>query len=119
MIQTRIDLVHCLPTETEPPDGARRETLDQHITLLKHLVQEFYRARIRAIDANALLAAIALDLIAGAPVTQIGQGTRSFTIRRELDLDHLGAHLGQEPRRGRSSQDLRKVQYSNAVENIL
>jgi len=70
------------------------------------------------VDANSLLAAIVLDKVTAAAIDKHFGGAGRIAGRRQFDLDHFRAHLGQHQRAGRACDDLRKVENFIAVEDV-
>ena len=57
---------------------------------------QLHRARLFQIQAQTFLAQVVLDEMAAAAVFEQRQDARPIADRRDLDLDYLRAHLGQE-----------------------
>ena len=117
--EPRIDRAHRFVAEPEPIHHAGTEILDQDVGDLDQPFQDFDSARAREIERDAPLAAIggiedrgALDRL------HLRRRHRERTappveVMRVLDLDHVGAHLGEHLADQRPRPSHRDVEHAN------
>src|SRR5690242_13248838 len=70
------------------------------------------------VDAHALFTAVVLNEVTAAAIDEIRTAPRRIAVRRELDLDHFGAHLGKHQGTGRARHDMREIEHFVAVKHM-
>src|SRR5215469_9922964 len=113
----RVELAHSFVIKPHPLDYARREVLHQYIDLEEQFLQDRQSARFFRINADAFLAAILLDVVGTPTIAHVRYAARDITVRRNLDLDYLGAHLTQVSRGGGPRQRLREIKHLVTVQH--
>ncbi len=106
--------VQHLGAEPHALERARPIVLDQHVAALDQLEQQLLAARVAQVERDALLVA-GIDLpvqrlAADLPVAQ------RIALAGVLDLDHLGAEIGQLQRQHVAGDQPRQVEDRDAVE---
>src|SRR5579875_240443 len=115
----RVDLPDYIVTKPQPIDYAGREVLDHHVELRQHRLDQFERARILHVHRQAFLAMVVLEELGtlrrfdvpGIQRLETG-GAGAVAEGCKLQLDHLGAHLAQNPAAGGSGHELGNVQHA-------
>src|SRR5712671_2420112 len=105
-----IDCAHGLVIEAHARDHARREVLDHNIDFAHQVAYDRDCGGIFHVEAEALLAAVLLDVIAAAAIAEKGQMSRTVTARRQFEFNYFSAHLGHQARDRRASEYLAEVE---------
>ena len=106
----RPELAQALVVETPVAHDPRAEVVDDHVAGGRQALGEIDAARIAHVEDEAPLAAIQ---IAEEPAAALAEVER----HRALDLDHLGAVVGEDARGDRAGDDVGEVEDANAVED--
>src|ERR1700737_3337052 len=114
----RIERLDDFIIETDAPNDSRRVVFDEDVDVLDEFLEDGQAFRLLRIDADAFFAAVVLDVIAAPALDHDERAARGIAVRREFDLDDLGAHLGEHQRAGRARDDLRKVEHLVAVKDV-
>jgi hypothetical protein len=93
---------------------ARPIVLDQNLGALDEIEQQFLALRFAQIERQT-------QLVAGVGLPEQGMafdapGAQGVTLVRILDLDHLGAKIGQLQRHHVAGDETRQVEHRDAVE---
>ena len=110
--QARIDLLEILRPQPALGHRVRREVLDQHVGRLQQLHQHRPALGRIGVERQALLVAVEVAEEAGAEAAQLA---RAVAVDR-LDLDHLGAEIGQDHAAGRSEDGVGEFDDADAFE---
>src|SRR6266851_9538850 len=114
----RIERLDGCVVETDAPYHSRCVIFDQDIDFLDEFLEDAEAFRLLRVDADAFFAAVVLNVIAAPALDHDERAARGIAVRREFDLDDLGAHLGEHQRAGRARNDLREVEHLVAVEDV-
>ncbi len=87
----------------------------EHVAVLGEVEQDRRRARLGQVEADVALARVLLHEVGGEPVDARRCESRQITGGR-LDLDHVGAEIGEHPGAMRTRQHAREVEDSDPVE---
>ncbi len=91
----RIEFFAIVPAKPEPLHDARRERFDDDVGFGDEIARDRKALRLGEVEAQPLLAAVVRDIHRGArqlaPVADAGD----VAVRKALDLDHLGAMVGE------------------------
>ena len=93
---------------------ARNEVLDQDPGVPHHLEQQFPTARLPVVQGDGLLVARIDFPVAGDTIDP--PRPQVVAAARRLDLDHIGAKVGQHMRNDVARHQARKVKYPHTVE---
>ena len=86
-----------------------RPVVDQHHVHIGHQPAHYLlRFRLRQVERKAALAAIERDVAAAFGRHELGEEAPGLALRR-LDLDHIGAHIGQQHAPERPGDNLREL----------
>ena len=110
--QPRIDLLEILGPQPALGHRARREILDHHVGRLQQLHQHRPALGRIGVEREALLVAIEVAEEAAAEAAQLA---RAIAVDR-LDLDHLGAEIGQDHAAGRPEDGVGELDDADAFE---
>ena len=110
--QPRIDLLQMLGPQPALAHRARREVLDHHVGRLQQLHQHRPALGRVGIEREALLVAVEVAEEAAAEALQLA---RAVAVDR-LDLDHLGAEVGQDHAAGRTEDGVGELDDADALE---
>ena len=108
----RIDLAHGLVIDAEPVLDGRFEVLDDDIGLLDELEEDFLPLRAFQVERQRPLVAVQI-LEIGAVAAAAG---RVGMLAGRLDLDDIGAPIGELPHRGRTGAMRGQIDHPVAVE---
>ena len=113
----RVELVDMLPGKAHAVERARREILDQHVALLDQPVEDFLALGMLGIDRDRALAAVEHGEIEAVLPLHVAQlAARDVADAGPLHLDHVGAHIGEKLRAGRSRLHVGEVEDAHAFE---
>src|SRR5215472_9631632 len=115
--RARINRLNAVPTEAHAGDDAGSKVFNHHVNLGHQSLENRQAFFGFGIYAQALLAAIVLDIVAAAPIDLHRREPGLVAARGEFDLDDFGAHLGHHQGHRRSGDVLGEVQNLVAVEN--
>ena len=103
-------MLHVGVTETEPVHHAGAEVFDQHVRRFDQAPQHLRAARRLQVQRDALLVAVHHQE-RGRLVADLGRNHVAGVVagRNFLDLDDLGAHVGEHQRAGRARHDMRQI----------
>jgi hypothetical protein len=122
--QFRIDLLQAVVVEAVFLQRAGLEVLDQHVGFCDQLADQRLAFGQCMIDCHRLLVAVAGQIERG----DVGRlavlvlekrravGARLVAAAGPLDLDHVGAEIGEQLRRQRRREHARQVEYAYAFE---
>ena len=113
----RIELVDVLPGEPHAVERAGREILHQHVALLDQPVEDFLALGVLGVDRDRALDAVEHGEIEAVGALHVAQlAARDVADAGPFDLDHVGAHIGEQLRAGRSRLHVGEVEDFHAVE---
>ncbi len=98
--------------ESHPLHHAGAVVLDEHVAVPGEVGGELRAARGRQVDADVALAGVLLHEVRRLPV-DARRGEAGQVARRWLDLDDVGAEVGEHPRAVRPGQHAREVEDTN------
>ena len=94
-----------------PLQGVHAEVLDHHVALLDELEEELLAFRLLQVDDDAALVAVQADEIGGLAVLEgDAPAAREVAEAGRLELDHLGAEIGEHGRAERTCEGVREVE---------
>ncbi len=99
-----------IPVHADAAHYARRVVLDQDIGFAHQFMKDGFGLGMVGIDCKAALAVIVLKEIGAGAVAPQSEGARAVALGRGLDLDHLGAHLGEDSGAGGSGHKLGEIE---------
>ena len=101
----------------EPVGDSRPEVLDDDVGAPGEASKRLLRLRAREVERDAPLAPVDREEIGGL-ASHVGRAPRArlVTVARSLDLDHVGAEVGEQHRAVRPREDAREVEHADAVE---
>ena len=105
--------MQLLDAEPEPLHHAGAVVLDEHVARAGQADRELHAPRRRQVDADVALAGVLLHEVRRQPVDAGAGVAREVTVGR-LELDHVGAEVGQHPRAVRPGEDAREVEDADA-----
>ena len=119
-----VDLLQLRVAEAVAIEVAEFEVLQQHVAARGELARDRLPLRVREIQRERFLAAVGAGEIgrfAGVAALRVleprrAEGARVVTLFRPLDLDHLGAEVGEVLRRPRTREHTRQVEYADSCE---
>ena len=118
--QARVQGKAGLVVQPQATHHARGEVLDQHVGAADEVARQRQPLRGLQVQRDALLVAVAPD--EGCALVQLrvhGRiAARVVAADRRLDLDHLGAHVGQDHGRQRPRDEVREVHHPDAVQRM-
>src|SRR5262249_13243356 len=115
----RIGLVNVLPGQAHAVERAGREILHQHVAVLDQPIEDFLTLGMLGVDGDRTLAAVEhgeIEAVGAFDVAQLAAGDVAHT--GPLDLDHVGAHIGEQLRAGRARLHMGEIEDANAVERL-
>ena len=95
----RRDLPHHVFAQANALDDAGAHVLDEHIGALQQLLHQIHAALVFGIDRDRALGAIVVQERGGKAALTVRHGAGEVAAAGVLDLDHLGALVGQHHRR--------------------
>jgi hypothetical protein len=118
--QARVEGVQLVPAEPQLLDSAGRHVLDEDVRLLRHFLDEREAARRLQVHRHRLLVGVVDHEIIGVrPGFRAGaEDAARLAAFRVLDLDHLGAELGQDLGAGGAGLELRQIEHADAGEAV-
>ena len=112
----RIDLLHVLVVDLQPPLHVGPEVLDDHVGLLDHL-QERGAAFLRLqVERHAAL--VAVQVLEVAALARAAHAFAALLVRRHLDLDDVGAPVGELAHAGRARAHAGQVEHREARKGL-
>ena len=113
----RIELVDVLPGQPHAVERAGREILDQHVAMLHQPIEDFLALGMLGVDRDRALRAIEHGEIEAVGALHVAQlAARDVADAGPFDLDHVGAHIGEQLRAGRPRLHVREVENFHAFE---
>src|SRR5664279_3620861 len=113
----RVVLVDVVPGQTHAVERAGREVFDQYVAGLDQPVEDIHALGMLGIDRYRTLAAVEHGEIQAVGVGNVAQlPARDVAGARTLDLDHVGAHVGEQLGAGRPRLHVREVENAQTVE---
>ena len=115
----RVDFLDALPGETLPVEHAGAEILDHDVAAPDQVFEDLLAARRFQVDRDAALVRVQhreIEAVGALDVPQLA--ARDVAASRHLDLDHVGAHPGQQLRRGRRRLHMAHVENADAFESL-
>src|SRR6185437_12022052 len=94
--EARLARRHLLVVETQPLDHARPEAFEEHVGALEQPPHDVLAGLALEIDGDAALAEIADDRVGRVAAVAHPEGARPVAVADALDLDHVGAMLGEQ-----------------------
>src|SRR5262249_50733482 len=85
-----------LVVEAEPADGAGPETFEEDVGAFQQPPQDLLAGWTLEVDGDAAFAEIADDRESAVAAIALAGGARPVAVADALDLDHVGAVLGQQ-----------------------
>ena len=115
----RIGLVDVLPGQPHAVERAGREILHQHVAVLDQPIKDFLALGMLGVDGDRALAAVEHGEIEAVGAFDVAQlAARDVADAGPLDLDHVGAHIGEELCAGRARLHMGKVEDLHTVERL-
>src|SRR5712672_2129437 len=115
----RIELVDVLPGQPHAVERAGREILHQHVALLDQPIEDLPAFRMLGIDGDRALVAVEHGEVEAVGPLHVAQlPARDVAHAGPLDLDHVGAHIGEQLRAGGARLHVREVEDAHAVERL-
>ena len=115
----RIELVDVLPGEAHAVERAGRKVLHQHVAVPDQALDDLLALRVLAVDGDRALVAVEHREIEAVGAFHVAQlPARDVADAGPLDLDHVGAHVAEELRAGRSRLHVGEVEDLHAVERL-
>jgi hypothetical protein len=114
----RVDLLQVLVAEAQPLDRLRAAVVDEQVGVLDHVLQDGAGGRLLEVEAERALVAVGrhVDRAHGRGVAEAAaRGAQQVAFRR-LDLDHVGAHVGQMLRGERPQQNRCQIDHTHALQ---
>ena len=112
----RIELVDVREGEAHAVERAGREILHQHVASLHQPVEDLLALGMLGVDRDRAFAAVEHGEIEAVGAFHVAQlAARDVADARPFDLDHVGAHIGEELRAGRPGLHVRKVENAHAL----
>ena len=109
--------------ETVAIERANLVVLDQHVRLRRQPADDVLPFRARDVDGDRSLPAVGADEIGGLAgvLAQPGRAPAARVVARArpLDLDHVGAEIGECLGRPRSCQDAAQIQDADVRERTI
>ncbi len=106
-----------------PRQHAGSEVLDDDVGLLGDPVEDLLRFRRLEVDRERALVAVPGEevgaLRAADPAVVEGHGAEQVALSRPLDLDDVGAHVGEQLRRERPLQQVAEIEDGDVGEGFL
>ena len=113
----RVELVDVVPGQAHAVERAGREVLDQHVAGLDQPVEDIHALGMLGVDGDRPLAAVEHGEIEAVGARHVAQlPARDVAGARTLDLDHVGAHVGEQLGASRARLHVREVENAQAVE---
>ena len=115
----RVDLLDALPGKTLPVEHAGAEILDHHIAVPDQVFEDLLAGRRFQVERDAALVRVQhreIEAVGALDVAQLA--ARDVAAPRHLDFDHVGAHPGQQLRRGRRRLHVAHVENADAFESL-
>src|SRR6058998_3525744 len=116
--EARIEAAQCLEAHAEPFHRAGAEVLDDDVALAREAPQNVQALAGLEVERDALLAAVDRHEVRGLARHKRRPFPRVVALAPLLDLDDLGAHVGQHHRAERSSEDACEIEHPDAVERL-
>ena len=115
----RVGLVDVLPGQPHAVERAGREILHQHVAVPDQPIEDFLALGMLGVDGDRALVAVEhgeIEAVGALHVTQLA--ARDVADAGPLDLDAVGAHIGEQLRAGRARLHVREVEDPHAVERL-
>jgi hypothetical protein len=112
--QARIDLAQRLVVDTEPLLHSRAEILDQHVGFFDQTLEGGEPFRRLQVERDAAL--VAMQVLKIRSVARPAH--RLFGVRRRLDLDDIGAPIGELARAGRPGPHPRQIEHGETRKRL-
>ena len=113
----RVARAHALVVHPEPLGPAGPEVLDHHLGAGAQLEGQLAARRIAQVDRHAALAAVHGEEVGGlAARERRAPGARLVAALRALDLDHVGAEVGEHHAGVGPGEHAREVEHAHAAE---
>src|SRR6185503_10526339 len=117
--QSRIDLFQRFVTESQALRYAGPVILDKHIHLRRQAPHDLDALGRLEVHGEAALAAVHRhEGRAVAVLLRRAQLARRLALARRLDLDHVGAHVGEVHGAERRRHGLREVDHADALQGL-
>ena len=115
----RIGLVDVLPGEPHAVERAGREILHQHVAMLDQPVEDFLALGMLGVDGDRALVAVEHGEIEAVGALHVAQlAARDVADAGPLDLDAVGAHIGEKLGAGRPRLHMGEIEDAHAVERL-
>ena len=98
--------------------GAGAEVLENDVAHLHEIGEDLARGRRLEVQRDALLVAVDRHEVGRLAPDERRPAPRVVALARLLDLDHLGAHVGEDHGAERAGEDAREVEDANAGERL-
>ena len=113
----RIELVDMLEGQPHAVERAGREILHQHVAVLHQPVEDFLALGMLGVDGDRALVAVEHGEIEAVGALHVAQlAARDVADAGPLDLDHVGAHIGEQLGAGRPRLHVGEIEDAHAVE---
>src|SRR6516225_5787658 len=115
----RIGLVNVLPGQPHAVERAGREIFHQHVAVLDQPIEDLLALGMLGVDGDRALAAVEhgeIEAVGAFDVAQLAAG--DVTHAGPFDLDHVGAHIGEQLRAGRARLHVGEIENAHAVERL-
>ena len=115
----RVGLVDVLPGQPHAVERAGREVLDQHVAVLDQPLEDFLALGMLGVDGDRALVGVEHREVERVRALHVAQlAARDVADAGPLDLDAVGAHVGQKLRAGRAGLHVGEVEDLDAVERL-
>ena len=119
--EARVDLIQAVVAQSEAPQGAGTPVVQQDVGLGDHALEGLLAAGVAQVDGHALLVAVqsqvaGADPLAFGAVDEGAVGAAPLSHAGTLDLDDLGAHVGQDHGAEGAGHDVGDIQHPESVE---
>src|SRR6516165_5729530 len=115
----RIGLVNVLPGQPHAVERAGREIFHQHVAVLDQPIEDLLALGMFGVDGDRALAAVEhgeIEAVGAFDVPQLA--ARDVADAGPLDLDHVGAHIGEQLCAGRARLHVGEIEDARAVERL-
>ena len=114
-----IGLVDVLPGQPHAVERAGREILHQHVAVLDQPLEDFLALGVLGVDRDRALVAVEHREVEAVRALHVAQlAARDVADAGPLDLDHVGAHIGEQLRAGRARLHVGEIEDAHAVERL-
>ena len=113
--EARVDLAQIFKAESGARHHRRPVILDQHVDAGDELEKQPLSFGLLVIEGDALLVTIDVAEI-GVALAAVAPGAHRIAFAGALELDHLGAHVGEDHRAERPRHVLGQIEHLQAMQ---